>query len=39
VRDVITLAPQIIDADCEAHRAFVATRGDKPILNDFWGAA
>ena len=27
------------DADREAHRAFVATLGDKPIWNDFLGAA
>ena len=29
------LAPRITDADREAHRAFVATLGDKPIWNDF----
>jgi DNA polymerase-3 subunit epsilon len=33
------LAPRITDADREAHRAFVATLGDKPIWNDFLGAA
>jgi DNA polymerase-3 subunit epsilon len=41
VRDVTTLslAPRIIDADREAQRAIVATPGDKPILNNFLGAA
>jgi DNA polymerase III subunit epsilon len=29
------LAPRLTDADREAHRAFVATLGDKPIWNDF----
>ena len=33
------LLPRITDADREAHRAFVATLGDKPIWNDFLGAA
>ncbi len=33
------LLPRITDADCEAHRAFIATLGDKPIWNDFLGAA
>ena len=33
------LARRIIDADREAHWAFVATLGDKPIWNDFLGAA
>jgi DNA polymerase-3 subunit epsilon len=32
------LMPRISDADREAHRAFVATLGDKPIWNDFLGA-
>src|SRR5215469_509667 len=31
----IALVPRITDADCEAHRAFVVTLGDKPIWNDF----
>jgi DNA polymerase III subunit epsilon len=35
-RDV-PLAPRITDEDREAHRAFVATLGDKPIWNDFLG--
>jgi DNA polymerase-3 subunit epsilon len=35
----MALAPRITDADREAHRAFVATLGDKPIWNDFLGAA
>src|SRR5579871_256753 len=29
------LAPRLSDAEREAHRAFVATLGDKPIWNDF----
>src|SRR4030081_2963079 len=33
------LLPRITDADREAHRAFVATLGDKPIWNEFLGAA
>lgn len=33
------LAPRITEADREAHRTFVATLGDKPIWNDFLGAA
>jgi DNA polymerase III subunit epsilon len=36
---LIPLAPRVTDADREAHRAFVATLGDKPIWNDFLGAA
>jgi DNA polymerase III subunit epsilon len=35
----VPLAPRITDADREAHRAFVATLGDKPIWNDFLPAA
>jgi DNA polymerase III subunit epsilon len=35
----IPLVPRVTDADREAHRAFVATLGDKPIWNDFLGAA
>ena len=35
----VPLAPRITDADREAHRAFVATLGDKPIWNDFLAAA
>src|SRR6186713_2168050 len=31
----VPLSPRITDADREAHRAFVATLGDKPIWNDF----
>lgn len=31
----VPLAPRITLADREAHRAFVATLGDKPIWNDF----
>jgi len=35
----VPLAPRISDADRELHRAFVATLGDKPIWNEFLGAA
>jgi DNA polymerase-3 subunit epsilon len=31
----IPLAPRVTDADREAHRAFVATLGDKPIWNEY----
>jgi DNA polymerase III subunit epsilon len=31
------LAPRLTDADRAAHRAFVATLGDKPIWNEFPG--
>jgi DNA polymerase-3 subunit epsilon len=31
----VPLAPRITEADREAHRAFVATLGDKPIWNEF----
>src|SRR5207244_1464406 len=31
----IPLTPRITDADREAHRAFIATLGDKPIWNEF----
>src|SRR3954465_3391277 len=30
-------APRLTHADREAHRAFIATLGDKPIWNDFLG--
>jgi DNA polymerase-3 subunit epsilon len=33
------LVPRITDADRDAHRAFIATLGDKPIWNEFLGAA
>ena len=33
------LLPRITDADREAHRAFIASLGDKPIWNDFLGVA
>jgi DNA polymerase-3 subunit epsilon len=36
---VAPLAPRISDADREAHRAFVATLGDKPIWTDYFPAA
>jgi DNA polymerase-3 subunit epsilon len=35
----VPLAPRITDADRQAHRAFIATLGDKPIWNDFLPAA
>ncbi len=35
----IPLAPRLTEADRVAHRDFVATLGDKPIWNDFLGAA
>jgi DNA polymerase III subunit epsilon len=35
----IPLVPRITDADREAHRAFVATLGDKPIWNDYLAPA
>jgi DNA polymerase-3 subunit epsilon len=31
----VQLAPRVTDTDREAHRAFIATLGDKPIWNDF----
>ena len=31
----VPLVPRVTDADREAHRAFVATLGDKPIWNEF----
>jgi DNA polymerase-3 subunit epsilon len=31
----IPLAPRVTAADRQAHRAFIATLGDKPIWNDF----
>ncbi|NPU68605.1 DNA polymerase III subunit epsilon [Bradyrhizobium sp. 83012] len=37
-RDV-PLAPRVTDAEREAHRAFVATLGDKPIWMEFWPAS
>jgi DNA polymerase-3 subunit epsilon len=33
------LPVRITDSDREAHRAFIATLGDKPIWNEFLGAA
>jgi DNA polymerase-3 subunit epsilon len=32
----IPLVPRVTDAEREAHRAFVATLGDKPIWNEYW---
>ncbi|WP_315723276.1 MULTISPECIES: DNA polymerase III subunit epsilon [unclassified Bradyrhizobium] len=37
-RDV-PLAPRVTDAEREAHRAFIATLGDKPIWMEFWPAS
>jgi DNA polymerase-3 subunit epsilon len=31
----IPLAPRLTEDDLVAHRAFVASLGDKPIWNDF----
>jgi DNA polymerase-3 subunit epsilon len=36
---LVPLAVRITDVDREAHRAFVATLGDKPIWIEFFGAA
>jgi DNA polymerase-3 subunit epsilon len=33
------LAPRITDAERAAHRAFVATLGDKAMWNEYWAAA
>ena len=38
-RRQIALAPRVTDADREAHRAFIATLGDKPIWNDYLAAS
>ena len=35
----VPLAPRVTEADLAAHRAFIATLGDKPIWNEFLGAA
>ncbi len=35
----LPLAPRVTGAEREAHRAFIATLGDKAIWNDFWPAA
>src|SRR5580704_1324159 len=32
----IPLAPRVTEEDLVAHRAFVATLGEKPIWNEFW---
>ena len=34
----IPLAPRITDGDREAHRAFIATLGEKPVWNDYLAA-
>ena len=33
---LVPLAPRLTEADRTAHRAFVATLGDKPIWQEFW---
>jgi DNA polymerase-3 subunit epsilon len=33
------LVPRLTEDDRLAHRAFIATLGDKPIWNDFLGVA
>jgi DNA polymerase-3 subunit epsilon len=35
----VPLAPRVTEADLAAHRAFIATLGDKLIWNEFLGAA
>ena len=36
---LVPLAPRVTEADRDAHRAFITTLGDKPIWNEFLGAA
>jgi DNA polymerase III subunit epsilon len=36
---LVLLAPRVTHDDRQAHRAFVATLGDRPVWNDFFGAA
>jgi len=36
---LVPLVPRIMDVEREAHRAFIATLGDKPIWNDYLPAA
>lgn len=35
----VPLAPRLTESDREAHRAFIATLGDKPVWNDFLPAS
>jgi DNA polymerase-3 subunit epsilon len=35
----VPLAPRVTDVDREAHRAFIATLGDKPIWNEYLAAS
>jgi DNA polymerase-3 subunit epsilon len=35
----VPLAPRVTDADRDAHRAFIATLGDKPIWNEYLAAS
>jgi DNA polymerase III subunit epsilon len=36
---LVPLVPRVTDADREAHRAFIATLGDKPIWNEYLAAS
>src|SRR6201995_5388157 len=36
---LVPLAPRVTDADREAHRAFIATLGEKPIWNEYLAAS
>jgi DNA polymerase III subunit epsilon len=36
---LVPLAPRVTDADRDAHRAFIATLGDKPIWNEYLAAS
>ena len=38
-RRPVPLAPRLTESDREAHRAFIATLGDKPVWNDFLPAS
>jgi DNA polymerase-3 subunit epsilon len=35
----VALAPRVTDAEREAHRAFIATLGGKPIWNEYLAAS
>jgi DNA polymerase-3 subunit epsilon len=35
----VALTPRVTEADREAHRAFIATLGDRPIWNDYLAAS
>jgi DNA polymerase-3 subunit epsilon len=36
---LVALTPRVTDADREAHRAFIATLGDRPIWNEYLAAS